>query len=329
MVADGQRQAGSGTRAASLWLTAGSGTALGGCCNSAVTVRGGVLMDDNSSITGTEGNPPGWDPTCTTEDKSGIIVQDVNDLNLSGGGVDGVPPVVEDTTMSDATFETYGSLTWEEIKNMATHTIGRPGPETYPNTAAHGGAQDPLGPLGLNGLPIDAGDNWIGPRHNADGTCNINHPLNWGSSDPNDPCYDHFPIILVQGQVEVRGDSGYGQGIFLLGPNGTSGAEFEFEVCSSRENDVSCPGFVVVGIIIGRGCVDIEDRTRFYGSVFVDGDYHQATCEDPPLYVEGNASVQYSGCGVRRALGQSGLGAAAGGGAMVRFGRRAYTEPMR
>ncbi len=327
LIAEGRHGDGA-TRAVSYWVTPGSGGTLGGCCKSTATVRGGVLMDDNSTLTGIEGNPPGWDPTCATEDKPGIIVEDVNDLVLSGGGVDGVPPIVEDTSMSDETFETYGALTWEEIKNMADHTIGIVGPETYPNTAPHGDPSDPLGPIGSNGLPSDASDNWIGPRHNADGTCNVDHPLNWGSNDPNDPCYGHFPIVLVRGQVEIRGDSAYGQGVFLLGPNGVSGAEFEFEVCSSRENDVTCPGMVVVGIIIGRGCVDIEDRTRFFGSVFVDGDYFQATCENPPLYVEGNASVQYSGCGVQRALARSGLGAAASR-TMVRLERRAFTELLR
>lgn len=333
-----------GERNVTMLLTSPAGKlALGDCCESAATVRAGVDVNSKTGITGTDTNPPEWGSFCddhVLEDKPGLFIDPVygvDSLDISSSGFvqsgDSItndeayrpePAVVVDTAMSDATFDQYGTKTWQEVKDMATTTIGNgPGAQLV---------------LDWGGDPA-TDDSKFGPRYNADGTCDTTHPLNFGA--PSGPCASHFPVILVEGEVEIKDvpynstpedestwDEWYMQGIVILDTlsNG-EGGEFELE----------SPG-TFAGIFIGKGCIQLQDGSQSYGALFMDGLIGADSCgSDMPLELNRgdhpdyeHTDLYYSGCVVQEVLRATGLGEAAGAaGGVGRVGLRAFSELLR
>jgi hypothetical protein len=342
VTSEGRSRGGGGAqKTLTLSLTALDGEPdLGYCCSAAATVRGEVKLKNlegfAARLSGIDTVPPAWDPVCADhqrEDHPGLIVQDSADFSqASGTTLEGVPPLVEDTTMADSTFDNYGGMSWDSVKALGDFVIGEDNEEFRLNNTPPG---DPYAPMGdidpSNGLPEDKDDWWIGPRYNADGTCNTSHPLNWGSEDPNDPCFDYFPVIVTRGEIELKG-SFYGQGIWLMDTNGLgNGAEFELEGCSYADwtgPPPGCTGVEMAGLIIGRGCVEIQYKSDFYGAVYVDGKYPQASCgSDRPLSNDRWTNTMYSSCVIDRVLDSTRLGdAAKKGGGLVRLALRSFGE---
>jgi hypothetical protein len=148
------------------------------------------------------------------------------------------------------------------------------------------------------------------------GTCDTTHPLNFGA--PSGPCEDHFPVILVQGEVEIK-DKGYDsypddesqwdvwymQGIVIIDTlSDGQGGEFELE----------SPG-TFAGLMIGKGCIQLQDGSQTFGAVFVDGHIQQETCENPPLELNKgdnlnypHTDLYYSECVVQEVLRATGMG---------------------
>ena len=128
----------------------------------------------------------------------------------------------------------------------------------------------------------------------------------------------------MQGEVEVFPDNFYMQGIFILDSQGSIGSEFELESAGT-----------MAGIIIGRGCLEIQTGAQFYGALFVDGNYFNTTlcAGDEPLRTDTDGTrIQYSSCVVQRVLAASGLGqqsVASAGGKVQKIDTRAMTEPVR
>jgi hypothetical protein len=218
--------------------------------------------------------------------------------------------------MSDMTFDEYGTKSWQDVKNMATTVIGNgPGNQIK---------------LDWGGDPVPNGqDNKFGPRyHNTGdghghalgdpilGSCDYGHPLNFGA--PSGPCADHFPIILVQGEIEIKDmpyedtpkdestwDSWYIQGVVIIDTlSDGQGGEFELE----------SPG-TFAGLMIGKGCIQLQDGSQTYGAVFVDGNIQQETCENPPLELNQgdhdaykHTDLYYSECVVQTVLQATGMG---------------------
>lgn len=89
--------------------------------------------------------------------------------------------------------------------------------------------------------------------------CDTSDYRNWGSRDANHVCFDYFPIILVDGEVETIGIDG--QGIVVLEWNGGVGGEFDLEVNSTFRE-----------VILAKGCIEITSGSTFYSAVFVNGD---------------------------------------------------------
>ena len=274
---------------------------FGACCDAPVTVRGRTDIEHDSWVQGHDASPPSWvsngECDADLEDRPGIITQDVNDVRVAGQAwIDGVPDLEVQPEMADSTFDQYGELTWQQVKDLATIVIDASGAEQK----------------------ID-----VVPSLNPNGTCKTSDPYNWGSNDPSHPCYDHFPIVLIRGEVEVK--SGYGQAVIILDVDQNNiGAEFELEGTPVLFN----------GLIIGKGCVEIEDLSKFFGAVFVDGKYYnQPLCaEDEPFVMQDDASVQWSSCVVRRVLLATGLSQAAGeviGGTAVRLPSRSFAQILR
>ena len=283
--------------------------ALGECCEAAITMRGGARVWMDTRVSGFDQVPAGWDSVCPEpeDDKPGMLMKDTTKLAIGdevwaqvdvddyddeydeygdddNSAVVGVPPVAEDASINDATFDQMGDLTWVDLKGLADHTID----------------------TGGSSLNLD-GD--IYPRYNADGTCDTSHPYNWGSKDPSDPCFDYFPIILVKGELELH--YGYGQAIVVIDwddskPAGEKGGEFELET-----------NFEMNGLILGKGCVEIQKGAVFHGAVFVDANYrNEDLCsEDTDFEMnQGPSETNWSRCVVDRVIGGSALEAEAGGG---------------
>ena len=307
--------AAAGERSLSFLLSAGPGgpLSLGACCNAALTVRGGVELEDDAFIDGTDTPPAIWDADglCTgpMEDKPGVIAQDANVIELADDSWIGTG-IVEDTTINDDTFDNYGDASWQDVKDLATSAIGAFGQETE----IHWGG-DPA-----------SDDNRFGPRYKLVGgewVCDTDHPLNFGSPNPTSPCYDYFPVVLVQGEVPLIGSGGYAQGVFLLDVQGAAGGELELE-----------NGVQFNGLIIGKGCVEVQDDAEFHGAIFVDGEYYNndLCAPDEPMQMHaGVPRVFYSSCVIQRVLDATGLGAAAGsgGGGVSLLDNRSFSELLR
>ena len=107
---------------------------LGKCCDAAALVDGVVEFDDTvDEIHGEDAHPPGWESAgvCQNglEDKPGLIMKDTTQVvhDHGTGEITGVPAMVEDTTISAATFETFGNKTWDDLKAQANIIVGTMG----------------------------------------------------------------------------------------------------------------------------------------------------------------------------------------------------------
>ena len=245
---------------------------IGRCCDAAALVDGVVEFDDTvDEIHGQDAHPPGWESAgvCQNglEDKPGLIMKDTTQVvhDNGTGEITGVPSMVEDTTINDATFDSFGDKTWADLKALANHTVGS----------------------SLSPEPSYSG-----------GDCDTSDPENWGSNDPNDPCFDYFPIILIQGDVDA--EDNYGQGILILDwdPVTLQGSEIDLE-----------DGMVYNGIILGKGCIEVQRGAVLNGAAFVDGKFGATDLCDPdmPLDINSNGEVQYSSCAIERAIKGAGL----------------------
>jgi hypothetical protein len=276
------RGAQSGQRRLSWVITAGSGAPgeryrLGECCNAPATVRGDVDMDDETLLNGHDTNPPGWGDACTNElhDQPGIVMQDTTKLHFSDpdAEIDGVPPVVQNSELSDATWDSLGGLAWSDLRSRATKYFHDSEFRPRPSTKI-----DPV---------------------TGETVCKTEDPLNLGSPDPNHPCFNYFPIVVIDDDVTF--EYGYAQGIFILdwNPSTHQGSEFDLET-----------DFTLAGIVLGRGCVEPENNSRTYGAMFIDGEYRNYDICNTDLDYDmndGDATVQWSTCAVDRALLLSGL----------------------
>jgi hypothetical protein len=275
----------------SLTSAGNAGYMLGFCCNAAVTVKGGVKLDgDQDGISGFDEHPPAWETANVCQDslydKPGVMMEDTTLLEMIDTAgtpyLIGDPPVVQDPYIDDGAFDNFGPLTWDSLRAMA-------------DIVMDGSVVEVL----LDG-------SWVYPRYTTnlkgETVCDTSHPGNWGSDDPDDPCFNHFPIILIKGEVEI--EKAYGQGIVIIDwddsqPPGEKGGEFELE-----------KNMVFNGIILGKGCVEIQKGAEFHGAVFVNSDYrNEDSCGGDWDYEmnEDDTDVIWSQCAVDRAIVNAGL----------------------
>ncbi len=118
----------------------------------------------------------------------------------------------------------------------------------------------------------------------------------------------------------------YGQGIVIIdwddsAPVGQKGGEFELEW-----------GTTFNGIILGKGCVEVQDGARFHGAIFADGRYrNEETCGSDMDYDMSDdsgsgAQATYSSCVVRRALESTALNEHTSGTEGTLLAARAFAE---
>ncbi len=118
--------------------------------------------------------------------------------------------------------------------------------------------------------------------------CNAAVQNNWGAPlDKTSPCFNYFPIIYRYGDLNVSG-SGMGQGILLVEGNLNVQGQISF-----------------FGPVIATGTVDVRgtgtDDVKFFGGIIASN----VELDDSRL--NGNATVLYSSCAIRRALQGSGV----------------------
>jgi hypothetical protein len=243
---------------------------LGACCGAAATVDGPTdLTHLGTRLSGFDVAPPGWEAAgeCPTPDDDvvGLNIKEDAELTKDGSALlDGTPPLVEDTTINESTFSQFGpNLTWSQLKALADHTLG--------DWSA--GAEQVFIPS---------------PSYLANGKCDTSDPLNWGSSIPGDPCFDYWPIVLLKGDVAIQ--SGYGHALVILDWNEMTfiGTELDLEF-----------GMRLDGIILGKGCIEIQGGSVMHGSVFADGNFFNADlCAGDKVLDMNNDSEGGSGPGV-------------------------------
>jgi hypothetical protein len=150
-----------------------------------LTTQGSVSVGGSAEIDGADQNP--W-PSCDPPGPSQAGVRARGGVvDTSGSGtVYGTPPVVNDPTISDSTFTTFGGATYAQLAARATIIMG--------------GGNINTDPVVTNGI------------------CDKSVPTNWGDGDnPTAPCGNYFPIIHVTGDLQVN--TTQGQGILLIDGN--------------------------------------------------------------------------------------------------------------
>jgi hypothetical protein len=227
----------------------------------ALETQGQVRVGGSSQIDGNDNTPAGWvDCPPLGPPLPGIRLPDADDISTSGCGgesltcVDGDPKVEEDPNINDSTLTTYGDASFDDWKALATKVI-------------------------------TGGTRKIEPSLTG-GACNKADPNNWGSPlAPLLPCGSYFPIVWVEGNLNINGVQG--QGVLLV--NG--------------DLDVQ-GGFEFYGPVLVKGTLNTQGTGgHFNGGVIaanVDLDQND---------ILGNAVVTYSSCAVTRALQNSAPGA--------------------
>ena len=233
---------------------------------------GGVMVSGRDTI-------PSWwasegicDPL---EDMPGATWKDTTKVIRDVTNTDGNPDLVQETNMTLANLLDFGGVTYDDLVAMADITW------------TDDDFRDGMGPV-VSG-----------------GSCDTSEPTNWGDpTDPSSPCFDYFPIVHFTGDVRMRDEGGWGQGILLFDDE----AEIE---------DMDNP-FNFFGIIIQKGPgaegMELEeDGVNLYGSIIAGGD----------IDMEDGASIRYSQCAIDRALAAHGLSKDGGASMSERVWRQA------
>ena len=149
-----------------------------------LTTQGQVAMSGNANIDGADQIPTGWascDPPGPAQ--AGVRDQGGNVSETGNATVLGVPPVVNDPTINNNTFTTFGGSTYASLAAKAN-------------------------------LVIPAGNYTTDPVV-TNGQCDNTVLTNWGDGEnPNAPCASYFPIIHATGTITLNNTQG--QGILLV-----------------------------------------------------------------------------------------------------------------
>lgn len=223
----------------------------------ALTIGGNSKVGGSSLITGYDMNPPGWTSCTAAPDSVAALEAGGGSLTLVGcpGNtcLEGVPPAVLNSSSAadTATYFEYGDEDWSSITKYSTKVYG-PGESVSS----------------------------IGPRLNADGTCDKTSKQNWGDPGIGGACSNHFPIIYAKGSTSnLKLSSGTGQGILFV--------EGNLELAG---------GFSFTGPIVVRGTVTTS------GTNSVNGALAAANVFGGTNSVLGTALITYSSCAVNKAL---------------------------
>jgi hypothetical protein len=161
-----------------------------------LTTQGAVAVGGNASINGGDSIPTGW----TSCGPAGPAVAGVRDqggqvTNSGNGTVTGVPPIVNDPSISNNTFNNFGGATYAQL-------------------AARADIQLP-------------GGNYTTAPVEVNGVCEKQVLTNWGDGmNPAAACGSYWPIIHAAGTITLNNTQG--QGILLVDGDLNVQGSYEF-----------------------------------------------------------------------------------------------------
>lgn len=220
----------------------------------ALTVRGQVKVQGSSSIDGTDAIPGDWTTggICPAAGPAlpAVAAPDTNHV-CSGPlcpGDDGLrmvgdPPKLEAPAAADTnTYYKYGDQTWNMLVENADLTLSGGTYKTLPN--------------------------YIGT------TCNKSIQTNWGDPERLGPCADYFPLIYIDGNLNIQANS-RGQGVLLVNGSLSMAGNFIFNGIVIVRNDINSTG---TGNKITGGAFAGNNVTSDNTSVLGDSEIHYSSC---------------------------------------------------
>lgn len=160
--------------------------------NAAVTTRVGITVSGSSQISGRDTVPASMTGTCPPPGPTQPGIRDSAGAVSTSGAcsgascVTGSPQILTDASVSSATFNQFGDLSFNDLAAMANQTIS--------------GTVNGISPTFNAGTPA---------------TCRTGDLTNWGDPlNPSSACGNYFPIVYAPGDVRLSG--GWGQGILLV-----------------------------------------------------------------------------------------------------------------
>jgi len=175
-----------------------------------LTTQGGVSVGGNAQVNGADQIPTPW-TSCDPPGPAQAGVRDNGGTVTTGGNgsVTGNPPVVNDPTIRDSTFTTFGGATFAQLAARANIVIP---PGTY--------TTDPVV---------------------TNGVCDKTVITNWGDGDnPTAPCGNYFPIIYATGEITLNNTQG--QGILLVNGNLNIQGSYQFYGIVIIQGDLKTAG---------------------------------------------------------------------------------------
>lgn len=228
----------------------------------AVVLPTGVHANGNPlKVDGDDNSDPAWlshwAAMCPATGPSlpGVVTADESAVTCTGAGTggscsqfEGDPSVLEDPDLIEQQWNDIEAQ-WDQFVEYATHLV--PPGDHVPQVATY---------------------------TDSDGNvhCDTSVLMNWGAPhDPSGPCGDHFPLIYVNGNLQLSGDA-RGQGILLV--------EGDFRIVGNARFD---------GVILVNGEFSTGSGTpQINGSLLA----RQGGTLD------GNGRVQYSSCAITQAI---------------------------
>jgi len=240
----------------------------------ALTVRGQVTVQGSSSIDGADAIPPDWASggicPAAGPPMPGVVAPDTS-VVCSGtcpddkfGRLQGDPPKVQSPAAADTnTYYRYGDENWNTL--IANADIKLP-PGNYK------------------------------PLPDYTGTCDVTRNTNWGDPERLGVCKDYFPIIYVDGDLNLQANA-RGQGVLMV--NGSLSM---------------AGGFIFTGIVIVRNDIkSTGNGNKITGSAFAGNTY---TTDNSS--VTGDSEIHFSSCAIERAARASAM--------VVRMKQRGFAE---
>ena len=241
----------------------------------ALTVRGRVEVQGSSVVDGIDGTPPNWGGVCP----------------LPGAPMPGV-------NAPDTTLVCSGQC--PENANVQPRIFGNPGQEQSAaaadtNTYYKYGDQNWLTLTANADIKLPGGNYKTLPQA-SNNTCNTSNTMNCVDPSRTTACADYFPIIYIDGNLQLQANS-RGQGVLLVNGDVDMAGGFEFN-----------------GIVIARDDIkSTGNGNKITGSVFAGNTYTADATN-----VSGNSEIKYSSCAVERA--------SKGSAVIVRIKERGWTE---
>ncbi len=219
----------------------------------ALKTQGNLKIGGSSQIDGNDQAPAGWTCPGLEPPLPGIMINDSTKITEVGCKdlkcVDGSSKVAQDTTMTSDSLTTFGEMSFDDLKQYATVIIS-------------GGT-----------------GTWKVQPSSSGGTCNTGNANNWGDPlNPGSACRGYFPVVWVNGDLNINGVQG--QGVLIVDGN----------------LDVQ-GGFDFFGPVIVRGALSTQGTGgHFNGGVIA------ANVNLEQNDVLGDAVINFSSCAVIKAL---------------------------